>query len=75
MNVLNHLLPPPDQWKFDLDLWQSADAVAKVHDVKLWSDEHFKLMKPYFKMLAAAGQKTITATDHRPAMGYVPYLL
>jgi hypothetical protein len=61
LNVLNHLLPHPGQWKFDLDLWQSADAIAKVHDVKLWSNEHFDLMKPYFKMLAAAGQKTITA--------------
>ena len=61
LNVLNHLLPPPDQWKFDLDLWQSANSIAKVHDVKLWSNEHFEIMKPYFKMLAGAGQKTITA--------------
>jgi hypothetical protein len=61
LNVLNHLLPPPAQWKFDLDLWQSADAIAKVHGVKLWSNEHFDLMKPYFTMLAGAGQKTITA--------------
>jgi hypothetical protein len=61
LNVLNHILPPPDQWKFDLDLWQSANSIAKVHDVGLWSKEHFDLMKPYFKMLAGAGQKTITA--------------
>jgi hypothetical protein len=61
LNVLNHLLPPPSQWKFDLDLWQSPNPIAKVHDVKLWSDEHFELMKPYFTMLANAGQKTITA--------------
>jgi|WetSurMetagenome_2_1015567.scaffolds.fasta_scaffold97056_1 hypothetical protein len=61
LNVLNHLLPSPEQWKFDLDLWQSAVSIAKVHDVKLWSDEHFELMKPYFTLLATAGQKTITA--------------
>jgi hypothetical protein len=61
LNVLNHFLPPPDQWKFDLDLWQSANSIAKVHDVELWSKEHFEIMKPYFKMLAGAGQKTITA--------------
>lgn len=61
LNVLNHFLPPPDQWKYDLDLWQSANSIAKVHNVKLWSNEHFDLMKPYFKMLAGAGQKTITA--------------
>jgi hypothetical protein len=61
LNVLNHVLPSPDQWKFDLDLWQSANSIAKVHDVELWSNEHFDLMKSYFKMLAGAGQKTITA--------------
>ena len=61
LNVLNHILPPPDQWKFDFDLWQCPPAIAKVHGVKLWSDEHFNLMKSYFKLLANAGQKTITA--------------
>jgi hypothetical protein len=61
LNVLNHLLPPTSHWKFDLDLWQSPNPVARVHDVELWSDEHFELMKPYFTMLANAGQKTITA--------------
>ena len=61
LNVLNHLLPAPAKWKFDLDLWQSTDPIAKVHDVKLWSDEHFILMKSYFTLLAGAGQKTITA--------------
>ncbi len=61
LNVLNHLLPPPAMWKFDFDLWQSPNPIAKVHDVKLWSDEHFDLMRSYFTMLAKAGQKTITA--------------
>jgi hypothetical protein len=61
LTVLDHILPPPDRWKFDLDLWQSANAIAKVHDARLWSDEHFRLMRPYFRMLADAGQKTITA--------------
>lgn len=61
LTVLDHLLPPPAQWKYDLDLWQSAASIAKVHDVRLWSDEHFDLMVPYFKLLAGAGQKSITA--------------
>jgi hypothetical protein len=46
---------------FDLDLWQSAFSISAVHGVPLWSDEHFELMKPYFTMLAGAGQKIITA--------------
>ncbi len=61
LNVLNHVLPPPAEWKFDLDLWQNPDPVAKVHGVTLWSEEHFSLMKAYYTMLANAGQKSITA--------------
>ena len=61
VDVGNHLLPAPSDWKFDLDLWQNPDPVAKVHNVKLWSAEHFSLMRPYYTMLANAGQKSITA--------------
>jgi hypothetical protein len=61
VEVIAHVLPPPSEWKYDFDLWQSAAAIAKVHDVPLWSDEHFDLMIPYFKLLAQAGQKPITA--------------
>ena len=61
LNVADHILLPPSEWKFDLDLWQNPDPVAKVHDVALWSDEHYSLMRPYYEMLANAGQKSITA--------------
>jgi Domain of unknown function (DUF4091)/Family of unknown function (DUF6067) len=61
VDVSNRLLPPPSEWKYDLDLWQSPDPNAKIHGVKQWSDEHYRLMKPYFTMLAEAGQKSITA--------------
>jgi hypothetical protein len=61
INVLDHLLPPPAQWKYDLDLWQYPDPIAKIHNVKLWSKEHFDLMRPYYTTLANAGQKVITA--------------
>ncbi|RFS24536.1 DUF4091 domain-containing protein [Chitinophaga silvatica] len=58
--VSEHLLPAPKDWQFHLDLWQSPDAIARIHRVKPWSDEHFKAMKPYMQMLANAGQKVIT---------------
>jgi Glycoside hydrolase 123, catalytic domain/Glycoside hydrolase 123 N-terminal domain len=61
VNVLNHTLPPASQWRFDLDLWQYPAPIARIHDVKLWSNEHFKIMRPYFTALANAGQKVITA--------------
>ena len=55
-------LPPPREWKCHLDIWQHPDAVARWHDVPMWSDAHFALMRPYMERLADAGQKTITAT-------------
>jgi hypothetical protein len=62
VTVLDHTLPAPKDWQFHLDLWQSPYAIARVYNVKPWSDAHFKAMKPYMKMLADAGQKVITAT-------------
>lgn len=61
INVLDHVLPPPGQWKFDLDIWQHPSRIARMHGVRLWSKEHFELMRPYFTLLAKAGQKVITA--------------
>jgi hypothetical protein len=61
IKVLDHLLPPPGDWKYDLDLWQYPDPIAKIHNVKLWSKEHFALMRPYYTILADAGQKVLTA--------------
>ena len=37
VKVLNRTLPAPKDWKFHLDLWQNPYAVARVHDVELWS--------------------------------------
>ncbi|MBF9252695.1 DUF4091 domain-containing protein [Pontibacter sp. 172403-2] len=62
VKVLDHVLPPASQWEFDLDLWQHPAAIARVHDVALWSPEHYRYMKPYYEMLAAAGQKNITTS-------------
>jgi len=62
VDVQNRLLPAPKDWAFHLDLWQNPYSVARIHGVKVWSKEHMDLMRPYMKMLADAGQKSITAT-------------
>lgn len=62
LEVLPHTLPEAKDWKFHLDLWQHPSAIARVHNVKPWSEEHWKLMEIPMKMLADAGQKVITAT-------------
>jgi len=62
VQVLSHTLAEPEYWKFNLDLWQNPYSVSRIHGVKTWSEEHFDAMRPYMKMLADAGQKTITTT-------------
>lgn len=62
LHVVDRTLPEPSEWLYHLDLWQHPTAVARVHDLEVWSDAHFEKMKPQMQMLADAGQKVITAT-------------
>ena len=62
VKVLDRTLPSPKEWAFHLDLWQNPYAIARVHNVELWSKEHFDVMRPYMLKLASGGQKAITAT-------------
>jgi hypothetical protein len=59
VNVKTEVLPVKPS--FFLDYWQRPHYTAAYHGVKLWSDEHFALMKPIYEELAAAGQKVIWA--------------
>lgn len=70
VKVLERTLPAPQQWRFHLDFWQNPYSVARIHNVPLWSPEHFEALPPYMKKLADAGQKVITATlIHKPWNG------
>jgi hypothetical protein len=73
INVLDRTLTTPDKWKFDLDLWQHPAAIARVHKVELWSNEHFEKMRPYYTMLANAGQKCITTSIMHEPWGHQTY--
>ncbi len=55
-------LPAPTEWGVHLDLWQHPHAVARMHGVRPWSEEHFSLMRPLMQRLADAGQKVITCS-------------
>ncbi len=67
LKVLNRELPAPKDWAFRLDLWQNPYAVARYHQVPVWSKEHFDAMRPVMELLANAGQKIITASImHKP---------
>ncbi|WP_303912196.1 glycoside hydrolase domain-containing protein [Bacteroides mediterraneensis] len=62
IEVVNRTLPAPKDWVFHLDLWQNPYAVARYYQVPLWSKAHFDAMRPIMKMLANAGQRSITAS-------------
>ena len=61
VEVLEHTVPAPENWKFHLDLWQNCVSVNRYHKTSLWSDAHFEVLAEYFKILADAGQKVCTA--------------
>ncbi len=70
LQVINRTLPSPQQWATNLDLWQNPYAVARYYKVPLWSKEHFDAMRPIMKMLADAGQYSITTSImHKPWNG------
>ncbi len=70
VEVMNRELPKPSEWGFHLDLWQNPYAVARFHNVKVWSKEHFDLMRPVMQALADAGQKVVTTSImHKPWNG------
>ena len=72
--VSDHILPPAHDWTFHLDLWQNPYSVARYENVPLWSDAHFEAMRPVMKMLADAGQKSVTTTImNRPWNGQTYY--
>jgi len=74
LEVINKRLPDPSEWAFHLDLWQNPFAVARFHNVELWSEDHLSLLKPLLKKLADAGQKCITTTIiENPWEGGGPY--
>jgi len=59
LKVYSYVVPESKDWKFHLDLWQHNSNIARKHDVRLWSDEHFEVIKNYVKTLADLGQKSI----------------
>lgn len=70
VEVTANTLPAPKDWAYHLDLWQNPYAVARYHNVPLWSKAHFDAMRPLMRMLADAGQKAITTSImHMPWNG------
>ena len=63
--VVDHQLPAVADWSFHLDLWQFPFQLTTLcrdngENVVPFSDEYFAMMKPFYQLLADAGQKVIT---------------
>ena len=70
VKVKDRVLPIPSDWAFHLDLWQNPFALARYHQVELWSDAHMECMRPYMELYRDAGGKVITASImHKPWNG------
>ncbi|MBE6302047.1 MAG: DUF4091 domain-containing protein [Parabacteroides distasonis] len=70
VQVLNRSIPAPQEWALHLDFWQNPYAIARYYQVPLWSKEHFDVMRPFMKMLADIGQRSITTSImHKPWAG------
>jgi hypothetical protein len=67
LEVLEATLPDPPDFSFYLNLWQDPNGVARAHKVKLWSEEHWRLLSLYAQNLADHGEKSImTSVVHDP---------
>ena len=76
LDVIDRELPPVSDWSFHLDLWQYPDAIRTRHDrqhpehpIAPFSDEHYALLEPAYRLLADAGQSAITAHIKDGALG------
>lgn len=65
MLVTGHRLPPPSEWDFHLDIWQFPFQLPYLisqagNNVDAFSQQYFELMRPFYSVLADAGQKAVT---------------
>lgn len=59
--VKQPILPDPENYDFQLELWLNPGAIAVAHQEVLWSERHWALISLYYRDLASRGAKTITA--------------
>lgn len=76
IKVVDYTLPTAANWNFHLDLWQFPVNTLNRHNdanwsnrITVWSDEHFDLIEPAYRLLSNVGQKAITAYIKDGALG------
>ncbi|MCL6266919.1 glycoside hydrolase domain-containing protein [Flagellimonas myxillae] len=76
LEVVNFTLPEVSDWGFHLDLWQFPSNILDKYNtanpgnpITIWSDEHFALLEPAYRLLADTGQKAISAHIKEGGLG------
>lgn len=76
INVVDYTLPDVANWNFHLDLWQFPTKILNHYNIAnpgnpitVWSNEHFDLFEPSYRILADMGQKSIAAQIKEGALG------
>jgi len=59
VEVLPAKLPRPWDWSYYLNIWQDPSGVARAHKVKVWSEEHWRILERYAENFAWHGMKSI----------------
>ncbi len=60
LHIADVTLPDVADWSYHLDLWQHCTAIARLHRVPLWSDDHWALIDKYYASLSQLGQKAVS---------------
>ena len=76
LDVLSWQVPPLSEGRFHLDLWQFPVSVLERYrdahpnrPIAPWSEEHFRLLEPFYRYLSKLGQRTVTTYIKEGALG------
>jgi hypothetical protein len=66
ISVADWTVPDPGKYRTYVGIYQSPTTVATQYKVKMWSEDHWKLLEKSFELLARAGNKMINVpvVDH-----------
>lgn len=62
LEVHDEVIPDPEDFLFNLDVWINPFAVSDYHEVDPWSEEHWEKLQPYLEDMTQWGQKKILTT-------------
>ena len=74
LDILPVKLPDPADWSFYLNIWQDPNGVARAHQVKAWSEEHWAILERYAANFGSHGLSSImTSLVYDPWKGQSGY--